>query len=350
MDKYKTICPSFVNYFNKYYVPRKETWAMCYRDFPHANTDTNMYAEAFHNKLKTFYMDRRPNKRLDDLINLLLVIEEDDYWRHKRDAIYLNNVSSKAESNRHTKGMNITDISVEATSTPDQVLVNSQTHANLFYRVDRIQHTCSDDCLELCMDIACVGLCGKKYICNCDDSSTLCKHIHKLHSFLLRTGQCKNNIQTEEAPQYVLYHPMVDNDDINKEHEKLSEEEKFLNLVSTLTKLIKDPSVQALHLSSINRQLRDIVKQAEAVTNLNEPTLTDLIKYPPSSSPTVTVMPNEKLGNQWQPKKFKRTKKVNKNVAIEHINPSIIKKGRDYQSAEDLWKCNAITNRELHNS
>ena len=40
-----------------------------------------MFVESFDNKLKTFFMERRPNKRVDDLINLLLTIEEEDYWR-----------------------------------------------------------------------------------------------------------------------------------------------------------------------------------------------------------------------------------------------------------------------------
>ena len=59
--RYQGKCPNFVNYFNENYVGRTEKWALCYRNFPHANTDTNMFVESFHNKLKTFYMDRRPN-------------------------------------------------------------------------------------------------------------------------------------------------------------------------------------------------------------------------------------------------------------------------------------------------
>ena len=70
-----------MNYFNENYVGRTEKWALCYRNFPHANTDTNMFVESFHNKLKTFYVDHRPNKRVDDLLNLVLVTEEDDYSR-----------------------------------------------------------------------------------------------------------------------------------------------------------------------------------------------------------------------------------------------------------------------------
>ena len=76
-------CPEFMAYFKTYYATPERTrkWAMCYRQFDHANTDTNMLCESFQNKLKTFYLDRRPNKRLDDLVNLVLAIEEDGYWR-----------------------------------------------------------------------------------------------------------------------------------------------------------------------------------------------------------------------------------------------------------------------------
>ena len=82
---------------------------MCYRNFEHANTDTNMYVESFHNVLKTYYMERKPNKRVDDLINLLLTYEEDTYWRHKREKIYATKHQSANNNSRHTRGMAIVD-------------------------------------------------------------------------------------------------------------------------------------------------------------------------------------------------------------------------------------------------
>ena len=90
LRKYEDICPKFVNYFKNTYVSRPVKWAMCYRQFEHANTDTNMFVESFHNKLKTFYLERMSNKRIDDLINVLLEIEADDYWSHKRRIVYLD--------------------------------------------------------------------------------------------------------------------------------------------------------------------------------------------------------------------------------------------------------------------
>ncbi|XP_065642869.1 uncharacterized protein LOC136074474 [Hydra vulgaris] len=90
---YEKICPNFINYLVTYYASRHKKWASSFRNFQHADTNTNMLLESFHNKLKTVYIDRRPNKRLDNLIKVLLKIEEDDYWRHKRGNIYLGTIS-----------------------------------------------------------------------------------------------------------------------------------------------------------------------------------------------------------------------------------------------------------------
>ena len=62
IEKYDKLCPKFVSYFKQNYLNCCHQWAMCYRNFPHGNTDTSMYVEAFHNRLKTFYMDRKPIK------------------------------------------------------------------------------------------------------------------------------------------------------------------------------------------------------------------------------------------------------------------------------------------------
>lgn len=81
IQKYTLKAPQFLKYLSDNYFNRCEKWAMCYRNFEHANTDTNMYVESFHNRLKTFFMNRKINKRVDDLVLKLLEIEEEDYWR-----------------------------------------------------------------------------------------------------------------------------------------------------------------------------------------------------------------------------------------------------------------------------
>ena len=68
-----------------------------------------MYVESFHNVLKTYYMERKPDKRVDDLTNVLLSYEEDAYWRHKREKIYETKHQSANNNSRHTRGMAIAD-------------------------------------------------------------------------------------------------------------------------------------------------------------------------------------------------------------------------------------------------
>ena len=40
-----------------------------------------MFVESYH-RLKTFYLNRGKNRRVDDLLESILGVEEDDYWRH----------------------------------------------------------------------------------------------------------------------------------------------------------------------------------------------------------------------------------------------------------------------------
>ena len=62
LRNYEDICQKFVNYFKYTYVSRPVKWVICYKQFEHANTDTNMFVESFHNKLKTFHLKQMPNK------------------------------------------------------------------------------------------------------------------------------------------------------------------------------------------------------------------------------------------------------------------------------------------------
>ncbi|XP_057301394.1 uncharacterized protein LOC130635887 [Hydractinia symbiolongicarpus] len=149
LKKCSVIAPAFAKYFQDRYVRRAEKWAMCYRQFEHCNTDTNMFVESFHNKLKTFFMERRPNKRIDDLINLLLTIEEEDYWRKKRSLTYYGNLKNiSIEDSRHTKGLNISDAKVEKLSESEWT-VQSQSRDGCQYNVRMLENKCTDnDCLD----------------------------------------------------------------------------------------------------------------------------------------------------------------------------------------------------------
>ena len=84
-------------------------WGIFSGNIEHANRDTNIYVESFHNVLETYYMERKPKNRVDDLINVLLAYEEDTYWRHKRKKIYATKHQSASNNSRHTRGIAISE-------------------------------------------------------------------------------------------------------------------------------------------------------------------------------------------------------------------------------------------------
>lgn len=107
--KFKETAPKFLNYFQNEYLQsqeRKEKWASCFRNFAHGHIETIGHIESFHNRLKTFHLKRKPNKRLDDLVRILLDIENDDYWERKRQGVLSINKTKKHDE-RHTKGLQI---------------------------------------------------------------------------------------------------------------------------------------------------------------------------------------------------------------------------------------------------
>ena len=65
----------FGSYFEVHYAKRCEEWAACYRKS--ANINTNMYVESFHRCLKHVYMKGRINKRVDNLLYILMKISRD---------------------------------------------------------------------------------------------------------------------------------------------------------------------------------------------------------------------------------------------------------------------------------
>ena len=156
LKRYSLVASTFIKYYCDNYAGRVEKWAMCFRQFEHCKTYTNMFAEPFHNKLKTFFMERRPNKKVDDLINLLLTIEEEDSWRRKRDVKYYDSLVDQPtdQINHHEEGINIPDAHVDKT---DEEICDAVSQSNNQYLVKKINNKCNDcDCLERFDQIFCL--------------------------------------------------------------------------------------------------------------------------------------------------------------------------------------------------
>ncbi|KAK3924101.1 Acyl-[acyl-carrier-protein]--UDP-N-acetylglucosamine O-acyltransferase [Frankliniella fusca] len=86
-EKYKEneSAKKFLDYLESHYFNSKK-WAMCYRNFPHAEVNTTGHIESFHSRLKKTYLKRKVNKRLDDLINILFDVEWEDHMTRTREA------------------------------------------------------------------------------------------------------------------------------------------------------------------------------------------------------------------------------------------------------------------------
>ena len=87
----------------------------------------------------------------------------------------------------------------------------------------------------------------------------------------------------------------------------INETERFQKNIDEISTLISHPMIINLQLPSMNRQLEDMISQAEAIKNMNS------IEIPvkPHNN-LLSFEPNKKLDNQWQPNKFKRTRKENR--------------------------------------
>jgi hypothetical protein len=70
--------PNFATYFPLYGARARE-WAYCHRVGIQANT--NMYVESFHNVLKSCYMQRVANRRVDELLKILLRIAREKAYK-----------------------------------------------------------------------------------------------------------------------------------------------------------------------------------------------------------------------------------------------------------------------------
>lgn len=106
-----------------------EKWAMCFRKFEHADTDTNMHIErlvpmdyyvhsakvslcSFHNQLKNNpgFMNGKVNKRVDGLLHLLLKYENNTFFnRQTKELMWKYNRKEAREKERHHLGSCIAD-------------------------------------------------------------------------------------------------------------------------------------------------------------------------------------------------------------------------------------------------
>lgn len=309
-------CSDFIEYFSKHYKNRAEKWAMCYRRFPHSNVNTTGHIESFHNRLKKVYLKRKVNKRLDDLVTILLDIEWDDHVTRVREATNGMAYLPQDILSRHKRGMDLKDEDfrqLEETTWD----VSSKTSANNYHVVRYSESCCSDLCFSKCAEVPCTDLCAHLYSCSCPDNHPLCKHIHKLHSMLLRETpkQMRDNetlldnvLDSEGEKNEAISNSIPDSkvpcgESIER---KLSKQRETLSKnIAYLENLLTTSNSNALsHAVAISN---DLVLQLKYMCEGEGEEITQM-------EPAVKFNPNEKLQTQAsQISSFKKPPKKKKN-------------------------------------
>ena len=329
--KYKNISEKYVDYFSENYLNRSKVWAKCFRQFDHGKSDTNMYVESFHNRLKTYYMKRRANRRIDDLLILLLDIEADDYWRHYIDVKSERKENPQKKNSSHVRGMKIDDNDVQKVS-EYLWMVKSQSVTNKedveMYKVNFVNEECFNDiCYNECREVSCIGLCSHMYKCSCEDENSLCKHIHKIHSSRVQNYQAPGYIVTESQDDY--YNDFTHDDAplsfhqpdniVGRDYEMKVSESKLKRAFMSLEKitvLLEDENVKSRALSYICSTLEQLTMYCEA---MKSPCQIDESSTVPQFEET-SVPPNQKLDTQLT--SFYRTQKINRKPSQPIRNPS----------------------------
>ncbi|KAJ1530152.1 hypothetical protein ONE63_005083 [Megalurothrips usitatus] len=189
---------TYIEYYRKNYEVRMQKWAMCFRKFPHANINTTGHIESFHHRLKKVYLKRKVNRRLDDLVNILLDIEWDDHVARVREATVGTASQPQDILQRHKRAMSLKDEDLKQVdeNTWD---IKASSGKDIYFIVRYHEKCPSDHCFSKCIQLACSSLCAHMYSCSCKDNHPLCKHVHELHSFLTRdlVKQVRDNVMCD---------------------------------------------------------------------------------------------------------------------------------------------------------
>ena len=81
--------------------------------------------------------------------------------------------------------------------------------------------------------------------------------------------------------------------------------EMFRKNMQQLSTLMQSDLLQRIQLPSVNAQLSDMIKQAQAIENME----TKNLEFSSPLNVSYEFQPNEKLDHQWQPSKFRKTRK-----------------------------------------
>ena len=215
---------SFGQYFDTYWISRKEKWAYCYR--AGLGINTNMYVEAFHRVFKYQYLKGKYNKRVDKCLLALL-----KYDRDKSFDIIIKLAKGKpthkirVTHDRHERSLNLSFGSLSKVD-EQHWTVNSETGDKVVHHIQKLDNCMDSDCRLKCYNCE---ICCHSYSCSCNDfllNKTICKHIHLLHRSIARSSTTQNhtetNIDTVESENISAFVPLF-----TKETNKITSKKKL---------------------------------------------------------------------------------------------------------------------------
>ncbi|EIE76341.1 hypothetical protein RO3G_01045 [Rhizopus delemar RA 99-880] len=140
--KYKEYT-SFVDYFNKLWVPKKQNWSQAWSQ--EASFHTNNLIESYHNQIKSFYLGRSRNLRVDHMLYLLTKVILVDY---RQDSIrtYYGFQDAKLAAFEEKKRAKAYEINFDIACS----------------MIEKIDEDVADSCISAC---------------SCPDTAKICKHI-----------------------------------------------------------------------------------------------------------------------------------------------------------------------------
>lgn len=333
ISKYESLAPAFCTYFEKHYLTneRISKWANCHRNFHHLMVNTTGHVESFHKRLKSDYMKRKPNKRIDALIQLLLVIAEDDETSRKRLTL-LGPCVSYEHGNSHQRSLSIPD-SFITNLFDDLWEIKSSSNSEISHQITRCKNHCQEDhCFTKCGSPMCGELCSHLYHCSCLDSNILCKHIHKLHSFLNRNTF--NTLENEVGNELPVFSSVVTHQSQEHDvHQRIRfRENRKKRLIENLKYLLAEAESDELETNVLTKadfDVNNVVSHVKACKSID---LNDNIS---EMIPTTSFTSTEKLKTQQsQLLPFKRIKK--KRSASSTTGDLIIKAARKEAVLKDL--------------
>ena len=161
-------------YFKNEYIPKVKEWATCHRIGTAVNT--NMFLESFNRLLKVVYFDSKHNRRVDQLIHVLIKLSRNLVFEQIVKTEKGKLTHRKCEINKRHKEALDKIGKMRITAIENGWKVESLTKKGKYYTVEKQSESCS--CLMKCLSYS---ICPHMYSCSCLDAClhhTVCKHLH----------------------------------------------------------------------------------------------------------------------------------------------------------------------------